>query len=56
MFPKQPNPLEDIIKKKIREQVVDDDSTSDDSSEATGQHAVKKILQLMHFAESQKRY
>lgn len=56
LLPKQPNPFEEIIKKKIRKEVLDDDNTSDDSSKTTGQRVAKKILQIMDAAERNKRY
>lgn len=55
MFPKQPNPFEDMLKKKIREEVSDDDNTSD-SSQSTGQKVTKKILQIIYDTEKGIRY
>ena len=43
LFPKPPNLFEDMLKKKIREEVLDDDKTSN-SSQSTGQKVAKKTL------------
>lgn len=56
LFPKQPNPFEDMLKKKIREAVLGDDKHSDDSSKSTGQKVAKKIFQILDDSEKQKRY
>lgn len=55
LFPKHPNLFEDMLKKKIREEVLDDDKTSN-SSQSTGQKVTKKLLQIMHNSERGKYY
>lgn len=55
LFPKPPNLFEDMLKKKIREEVLDDDKTSN-SSQSTGQKVAKKLLQIIHDSERGKCY